>query len=77
MDGVAVELLGRHRRARPGRCAGPADRAPAEAGTAPRPAIHRNTPLYRLAKIEELSTRAVRDPRTAMTPYLACLADAL
>ncbi|MFD9279849.1 helix-turn-helix domain-containing protein [Streptomyces mirabilis] len=46
-------------------------------GTAPRPAIHRNTPLYRLAKIEELSTRAVRDPRTAMTPYLACLADAL
>lgn len=46
-------------------------------GTARRLAVHRNTLLYRLAKIEELSTRDVRDPRTAMALYLACLADAL
>ncbi|MFD6999259.1 helix-turn-helix domain-containing protein [Streptomyces mirabilis] len=40
-------------------------------------ATHRNTLLYRLAKIEELSTRDVRDPRTARALYLACPADAL
>ncbi|MER7684224.1 helix-turn-helix domain-containing protein [Streptomyces sp. NPDC097610] len=37
-------------------------------GGARRPAVHRNTLLYRLAEIEELSTRDVRDPRTAMAP---------
>ncbi|MEU9169649.1 helix-turn-helix domain-containing protein [Streptomyces sp. NPDC048420] len=46
-------------------------------GTAERLAIHRNTLLYRLTKIEELSGREVREPRTAMGMYLACLADAL
>ncbi|MGW6904716.1 helix-turn-helix domain-containing protein [Streptomyces sp. NPDC054940] len=35
------------------------------------------TLLYRLTKIEELSGREVREPRTAMAMYLACLADAL
>ncbi|NEA98216.1 sugar diacid recognition domain-containing protein [Streptomyces sp. SID13726] len=45
--------------------------------TAERLAIHRNTLLYRLARIEELSGRGVREPRTAMALYLACLADAL
>ncbi|MER5939903.1 sugar diacid recognition domain-containing protein [Streptomyces sp. NPDC001928] len=45
--------------------------------TAERLAVHRNTLLYRLTKIEELSGRGVREPRTAMAMYLACLADAL
>ncbi|WP_308289723.1 helix-turn-helix domain-containing protein [Streptomyces muensis] len=45
--------------------------------TAERLAVHRNTLLYRLAKIEELSGRGLREPRTAMAMYLACLADAL
>ncbi|WP_190067965.1 CdaR family transcriptional regulator [Streptomyces lanatus] len=45
--------------------------------TAERLGIHRNTLLYRLTKIEELSGRGVREPRTAMAMYLACLADAL
>ncbi|SDN26381.1 carbohydrate diacid regulator [Streptomyces sp. cf386] len=45
--------------------------------TAERLAVHRNTLLYRLTKIEELSGREVREPRTAMAMYLACLADAL
>ncbi|WP_345012724.1 helix-turn-helix domain-containing protein [Streptomyces shaanxiensis] len=41
------------------------------------PRVHRNTPLHRLTKIEELSGRRVREPPTAMALYLACLADAL
>lgn len=45
--------------------------------TAERLAVHRNTLLYRLTKIEELSGRGVREPRTAMALYLACLADVL
>lgn len=45
--------------------------------TAERLGVHRNTLLYRLTKIEELSGRGVREPRTAMAMYLACLADAL
>jgi len=45
--------------------------------TAERLAVHRNTLLHRLAKIEQLSGRAVREPRTAMAMYLACLADVL
>ncbi|KPI11410.1 transcriptional regulator, CdaR [Actinobacteria bacterium OK074] len=45
--------------------------------TAERLAVHRNTLLYRLTKIEELSGHAVREPRTAMALYLACLADLL
>jgi carbohydrate diacid regulator len=40
-------------------------------------AIHRNTLLYRLTKIEELTGRGVREPRTVMALYLACLAGAL
>jgi carbohydrate diacid regulator len=45
--------------------------------TAQRLAVHRNTLLYRLTKIEELSGRGEREPRTAMAMYLACLADTL
>ncbi|WP_244188166.1 PucR family transcriptional regulator [Streptomyces regalis] len=45
--------------------------------TSQRLAVHRNTLLYRLTKIEELTGRGVREPRTAMAMYLACLADAL
>ncbi|TXS48609.1 PucR family transcriptional regulator [Streptomyces sp. uw30] len=45
--------------------------------TAERLAVRRNTLLYRLTKIEELSGRGVREPRTAMAMYLACPADAL
>ncbi|OLZ68869.1 hypothetical protein AV521_18855 [Streptomyces sp. IMTB 2501] len=45
--------------------------------TAERLRVHRNTLLHRLAKIEELSGRGVREPGTAMALYLACLADLL
>ncbi|MFD4976544.1 CdaR family transcriptional regulator [Streptomyces sp. NPDC058424] len=45
--------------------------------TAERLGVHRNTLLYRLTKIEELSGRGAREPRTAMALYLACLADLL
>ncbi|MFF6978169.1 helix-turn-helix domain-containing protein [Streptomyces sp. NPDC008343] len=45
--------------------------------TAERLAVHRNTLLHRLTKIEVLSGRGVREARTAMAMYLARLADAL
>jgi carbohydrate diacid regulator len=37
--------------------------------------IHRNTLLYRLAKIEQLTGRSLRDHTASVTMYLACLAD--
>jgi carbohydrate diacid regulator len=39
--------------------------------------IHRNTLVYRLNKIAELTGRPVRDHRAALALYLACLADQL
>ncbi|MEU5974811.1 helix-turn-helix domain-containing protein [Streptomyces sp. NPDC047315] len=45
--------------------------------TSERLAVHRNTLLYRLAKIDDLTGRDVREPRTAMALYLACIADVL
>ncbi|WP_200304150.1 CdaR family transcriptional regulator [Streptomyces adelaidensis] len=39
--------------------------------------IHRNTVVYRMNKIEQLTTRPLRDHRTTMALYLACLADQL
>jgi carbohydrate diacid regulator len=39
--------------------------------------IHRNTLLYRLAKIEQLSGRQMREPTQAIATYLAALADLL
>lgn len=39
--------------------------------------IHRNTVVYRMNKIEELTGRPLRDHRTTMALYLACLADQL
>ena len=37
--------------------------------------IHRNTLLYRMAKIEHLTGRSLRDHSAGVTLYLACLAD--
>ncbi len=39
--------------------------------------IHRNTLLYRLGKIERLSGQTLRDHRTSLALYIACLADQL
>src|SRR5439155_24876063 len=39
--------------------------------------IHRNTLIYRLNKVAQLSGRPIRDYRTALALYLACLADQL
>jgi carbohydrate diacid regulator len=39
--------------------------------------IHRNTVVYRMHKIEEITGRPLREYRTAMALYLACLADRL
>ena len=39
--------------------------------------IHRNTLVYRLNKIAQLTGRSVRDHRAALALYLACLADQL
>ena len=39
--------------------------------------IHRNTVVYRMHKIEQLTGRPLRDHRTTMALYLACLADQL
>jgi carbohydrate diacid regulator len=39
--------------------------------------VHRNTLLYRLGKIEQLSTRQMREPTQAIAMYLAALADLL
>lgn len=41
--------------------------------TAQRLDIHRNTVIYRLDKISRLTGRDVREPRTAVALYLACL----
>lgn len=41
--------------------------------TAQRLEIHRNTVIYRLDKISRLTGRDVREPRTAVALYLACL----
>jgi carbohydrate diacid regulator len=41
--------------------------------TAQRLTIHRNTVVYRLDKISRLTGRDVREPRTAVALYLACL----
>jgi carbohydrate diacid regulator len=43
--------------------------------TAQRLAIHRNTVIYRLDKISQLTTRDVREPSVATALYLACLVD--
>ncbi|RPF31229.1 sugar diacid recognition domain-containing protein [Streptomyces sp. TLI_185] len=37
--------------------------------------IHRNTVVYRMNKIEQLTGRPLREHRTTMALYLACLAD--
>jgi carbohydrate diacid regulator len=37
--------------------------------------IHRNTLLYRMAKIEQITGRSLRDHSAGITLYLACLAD--
>jgi len=37
--------------------------------------IHRNTLLYRMAKIEQITGRSLRDHSASITMYLACLAD--
>ncbi|WP_128376307.1 CdaR family transcriptional regulator [Streptomyces cavernae] len=39
--------------------------------------IHRNTVVYRMNKIEQITARSLRDHRTTMSLYLACLADQL
>jgi carbohydrate diacid regulator len=39
--------------------------------------IHRNTLIYRMAKIEQVTGRPLRDHRTTLALYLACLADQL
>ncbi|MFI6931730.1 CdaR family transcriptional regulator [Streptomyces sp. NPDC050287] len=39
--------------------------------------IHRNTVVYRMGKIEQVTRRPLRDHRFAMALYLACLADQL
>ncbi|WP_405847969.1 CdaR family transcriptional regulator [Streptomyces sp. NBC_01518] len=39
--------------------------------------IHRNTVVYRMNKIEQITGRPLREYRTAMALYLACLADRL
>ena len=39
--------------------------------------IHRNTLVYRLAKVEQILGRSLRDGPTALALYLACLADQL
>jgi len=39
--------------------------------------IHRNTVVYRMNKIEQITGRPLRDHRSAMALYLACLADQL
>jgi carbohydrate diacid regulator len=39
--------------------------------------VHRNTLLYRLGKIEQLSARQMREPMQAIAMYLAALADLL
>lgn len=39
--------------------------------------IHRNTMVYRLDKITDLLDRPIRDPKTALPVYLACLTDTL
>ena len=39
--------------------------------------IHRNTVVYRMNKIEQLTGRPLRDAPTALALYLACLADRL
>ncbi|MER5790851.1 sugar diacid recognition domain-containing protein [Streptomyces sp. NPDC001980] len=39
--------------------------------------VHRNTVVYRMNKIEQITGRPLRAPRTAMALYLACLADQL
>ncbi|MEV2210292.1 helix-turn-helix domain-containing protein [Streptomyces sp. NPDC050997] len=39
--------------------------------------IHRNTVVYRMHKIEQLTGRPLREHRTTMALYLACLADQL
>ncbi|MFJ5306665.1 CdaR family transcriptional regulator [Streptomyces sp. NPDC088350] len=39
--------------------------------------IHRNTVVYRMQKIEQITGRPLREYRTAMALYLACLADRL
>ncbi|MGO4755918.1 PucR family transcriptional regulator, partial [Streptomyces sp. 2MCAF27] len=39
--------------------------------------IHRNTLVYRMNKIEQISGRPLRDHRTTLALYLACLADQL
>jgi carbohydrate diacid regulator len=39
--------------------------------------IHRNTLVYRMEKIEQISGRTLRDHRTTLALYLACLADQL
>lgn len=39
--------------------------------------VHRNTLVYRLNKIETSAGPGVRDPRRALTLYLACLVDEL
>jgi len=43
--------------------------------TAQRLAIHRNTVIYRLDKISQLTARDVREPQVAIAAYLACLID--
>jgi carbohydrate diacid regulator len=39
--------------------------------------IHRNTVVYRMQKIEQITGRPMRDHRATMALYLACLADRL
>ncbi|MEV1083931.1 sugar diacid recognition domain-containing protein [Streptomyces sp. NPDC050211] len=39
--------------------------------------IHRNTVVYRMNKIEQITGRPLREHRTTMALYLACLADEL
>jgi carbohydrate diacid regulator len=39
--------------------------------------IHRNTVVYRMNKIEQITGRPLREHRTTMALYLACLADSL
>ncbi|MFJ8137431.1 PucR family transcriptional regulator [Streptomyces sp. NPDC096013] len=39
--------------------------------------IHRNTVVYRMNKIEQITGRSLREYRTAMTLYVACPADRL